>query len=302
MRKIVVMAILVMSLVIASQCLAGGPSVQKLNENTRIDWTNLVYISTGEGAMPSVKDEPNRARAYLKAKGYARMAAVANLLAAIEVTAISFDAIGRDYMEDATIRQTIEGYVKNVEVTKTTKEVIEGDTIIIVEIRAKMFGQNGVGATILNRELKQTEKSVAATELKVNIRPDFKMLEVTKRAVSTKPYTSLIIDSIGYKIDRCMSPKIRREDGSEVWGSLNVPAEIVLEKGIASYVTSLESAQTNGRCGTNPLVIKVIGRAGGQFNSDPVISDEDATLLLAENAKSGFLDKLNVIIVKDGKL
>ncbi|MCX6344763.1 MAG: hypothetical protein NT018_06790 [Armatimonadetes bacterium] len=302
MRKIVVMAILAMSLVIASQCLAGGPSVQKLNENNRIDWTNLVYISTGEGAMPSVKDEPNRARAYLKAKGYARMAAVANLLSAIEGTAISFDAIGRDYMEDATIRQTIEGYVKNVEVTKTTKEVVEGDTMIIVEIRAKMFGQNGVGAALLNREQKQVEKAVASEAVKVNVRPEFKILETAKRAASTKPYTSVIIDSMGYKIDRCMSPKIRRADGSEVWGSVNAPAELVLEKGIASYVTSLESAQTNGRCGTNPLIIKAIGRAGGQFNSDPVISDEDATLLLAENAKSGFLDKLNVIIVKDGKL
>ncbi len=302
MRKIVVMIILAMILVITSQCLAGGPSVQTLNENARIDWTNLVYISTGEGALPSIKDEPNRARAYLKAKGYARMAAIANLLSAIEGTAISFDAIGKDYMENATIRQTIEGYVKNVEVTKTSKEVVEGDTIIIVEIRARMFGQNGVGGTLLNSELKQTEKSAAAAELKVNIRPDFKALEVAKRPVSTKPYTSVIIDSIGYKIDRCMSPKIRREDGSEVWGSVNAPSEIVLEKGIASYVTSLESAQANGRCGTNPLIIKVIGRAGGQFNSDPVISDEDAELLLAENAKSKFLDMLNVIIIKDGKL
>ena len=206
-------------------------------------------------------------------------------------------------MEDATIRQTIEGYVKNVEVTKNTKEIVEGDTIITVEVRAKMFGPNGVGAALVNRENSQTNKSIASANVKVNVRPDFRMAEAAPRRVtSTKPYTSVIIDSTGQKIDRCMSPKIRRADGSEVWGSVNAPADLVLERGIASYVTSMEIAQTNGRCGTNPLILKAIGKSGGQFNSDPVISDEDATLLLAENEKSGFLDKLNVIIIKDGKL
>lgn len=69
-----------------------------------------------------------------------------------------------------------------------------------------------------------------------------------------------------------------------------------------SYATTLKDAEANQRCGGNPLIIRAIGRAGGKFYSDPVISDADAQLLLAENAKSGFLDSFNVIFIKDGNL
>jgi len=304
MRRIIVIATtLAAGIVLAGACLAGGPSVQKLNENARIDWTNLVYVATGEGAVPSVNEEPNRARAYLKAKGYARMAAIANLLAAIEGTTISYEAVGKDYMEDATIRQKIEGFVRNVEVTRTTEEKVEGDTMIVVEVRAPVFGQNAPGSVLLGRErLKQ-----AGGEVRVTTKFDSRPLQSTdidaaKPSDPSMPYTSVIIDTRGFKLDRCMSPKIRRADGTEIWGSMNVSMDVVLERGIASYVTSLEDGRKNPRAGSNPLIIRAIGRAGGKFNSDPVISDADAELLLAENAKSGFLNKLNVIIVKDGRL
>lgn len=304
MRRITVIAmILAASVIFGGVCLAAGPSVQKLGENARIDWTGLVYIATGEGAMPSISEEPNRARAYLKAKGYARMAAIANLLAAIEGTTISYDAVGKDYMEEAAIRQKIEGYVRNVEVTRTTEEKVEGDTMIVVEVRAPIFGQSAPGSVLLGQERSRP----AGGEVKVTTKYDAKPLQpvdigAPKPSEPGKPYTSVIIDTAGFKLDRCMSPKIRRIDGTEVWGSVNVPMDVVLERGIAAYVTSLEDGRKNWRAGSNPLVIRAIGRAGGKFNSDPVISDADSKLLLAENAKNGFLNKLNVIIIKDGRL
>ena len=311
MRKVsVVVAAVLLCMVAASQVFATD-SVQKLNDNARINWTKLEYIATGEGAMPTVKDEPNRARAYLKAKGYARMAATANLLAAIEGTTISFEATGKDYMEEATVRQKIEGYVKNVEITKTSKETVEGDTVVIVEVRAPMFGQNGPGSVLVGQEIKQEKANLETTttvetNVKVTLKQDLKPLkEVTIEpavASSGEGYSSVIIDTSGYKLDRCMSPKVRRDDGSEVWGSVKADPNLVLERGIVSYATTLQDAKNSTRCGSSPLLIKAIGRAGGRFNSDPVISDEDAQVMLAENAKSGFLDKLNVIVVKDGRL
>ncbi|MCL5102546.1 MAG: hypothetical protein M1133_00330 [Armatimonadetes bacterium] len=315
MRKIsVVVAAVSLCLVAASQVIATD-SVQKLNDNARINWTKLEYVATGEGAMPSVKAEPNRARAYLKAKGYARMAATANLLAAVEGTTISFEATGKDYMEEATVRQKIEGYVKNVEITKTSKETIEGDTVVIVEVRAPMFGQNGPGTVLLGEQIKEEKAKVGEggkteisveTNVKVTLKQDLKPIkEITiepARASTDPGYSSVIIDTTGYKLDRCMSPKIRRDDGSEVWGSVKADPDLVLERGVVSYATTLQDAKTSPRCGSNPLLIKAIGRAGGRFNSDPVIGDEDAQIMLSENAKSGFLDKLNVIVVKDGRL
>ena len=117
-----------------------------------------------------------------------------------------------------------------------------------------------------------------------------------------KPYTSLIIDSSGLKLDRCMSPKIRRSNGTEVWGTVSVDLDFVEDHGIVAYCKSLDEAKKNTRCGLNPIIIKALDRAGGKFYSDPVISDADAAILLAENSKSGFMDKFNVIFVKDGRL
>jgi hypothetical protein len=117
-----------------------------------------------------------------------------------------------------------------------------------------------------------------------------------------KPYTSVIIDATGLGLERCMSPKIRRADGSEVWGTVKVDPDYVQEHGIVGYARSLDEAKKSDRCGSNPMIIKAIARAGGKFRSDPVISNPDADLLLAENKKGKFLDKFNVIFIKDGKL
>ena len=117
-----------------------------------------------------------------------------------------------------------------------------------------------------------------------------------------KPYTSVIIDATGLGLERCMSPKIRRANGSEVWGTVKVDPDFVEEHGIVAYAKTLDEAKKSDRCGSNPMIIKAVAVAGGAFHSDPVIRDADADLLLAENKLGKFLDRFDVIFVKDGKL
>ena len=308
MRKLMLIAFI---LSIASQVWA-QPSVQQIGKGAKIDWTNNVYIATGEGSVPSAKEEPNRGRAYLKAKGYARMAAIANLLMAIKGTAITCEATGKDFMANEKITQRIEGFVNNVQVANVSKETYEGSTIIVVEVRAPMYGDNTPGAVFLGADPEEIGLP-AAKPVKV-IRKAAKVGKTAPEPVAGpnvasavasepgKPYTSLIIDSTGCKIDRCMSPKIRKLDGDEVWGTVKADYDFVQDHGIVAYATSLKEAKANSRCGANPLVIHAIGRAGGKFYSDPVISDADAELLLDENGKAGFLDRFCVIFVKDGDL
>jgi len=283
-----------------------GPSVERVTEDSRIDWTNNLFVATGEGIMPPPREEPNRARAYLKAKGYARMAAIANLLMAIEGTSINFEATGKDYMEEAVIRQKIEGFVRNVTVVAEERKLIEGDTVIIVKVQSPMYGARAPG-TVLMKKAIEMETTAPPAEVTVDKTLDARLPSNYPRispgpSAPGKPYTSLIIDTTGFALDRCMSPKIRRGDGTEVWGTVKVDPELVLEKGIVSYAVSLSAAKNNARCGSNPLIVRAIGCAGGRFNSDPVVSDADAELIASENALSGFLDKLNVIIVEDGRL
>jgi len=99
-----------------------------------------------------------------------------------------------------------------------------------------------------------------------------------------------------------MSPKIRKSDGAEVWGTVKVDPDFVEDHGIVGYAKTIDEARKCDRCGANPLIIKAIGRAGGAFHSDPIISDADAKLLLDEDTKGKFLDKFDVIFIKDGEL
>lgn len=115
------------------------------------------------------------------------------------------------------------------------------------------------------------------------------------------PFTSLVVDTLGLRVDRAMSPKIRRADRSEVWGTVKVDHDFVADHGVVVYARSLEDAKKNARAGANPLVVKAIDRAGGQFHCDAVINDADAKLILDENTKTKFLDGFKVVFVVDGE-
>lgn len=335
MRKLVVaFVVIALCFAVVSMCSAQGTpkaSIQQIGEHAKIDWTNLVYIVEGQGAVPKPEVVPNRAVAKLKARDYAKMDAVANLRMAIEGTTISYEATGKDYMADVTIRQRIEGFVKNVQILSTTTETFEGDTIVVVKMKAPMFGQNSPAAVFLSETppsesdsstasngSTSTDVSVEAS-VKVVLKADKKgtpkppeevkatdidpsapdVMASAKPSEEGKPYTGVIIDATGYKLQRAMSPKIRKSDGSVVWDGVTASPDTVVEKGIVSYATSMDSARKNKRAGSNPLIIRCIGRSGGSFSCDPVLSDGDAQILIYENGKSKFLDDLNVVVIKD---
>lgn len=111
------------------------------------------------------------------------------------------------------------------------------------------------------------------------------------------PFTSVIIDARGFGIVRDMSPKVRRADGSEVWGTLKTAPDYVIETGIVSYVKTMEAAKKSSRCGDNPFLIKATQKAASAF--DAVISDDDAKRLLEENSSSKFLEKCKVVFLID---
>ncbi|MCL5104665.1 MAG: hypothetical protein M1133_11220 [Armatimonadetes bacterium] len=329
-----------------------------------IDWGKEMYYASGEGAMPPASEEPNRARALLKAKGYARMQAIANLLMAVEGTPISYEAFGKDYMaQSEVLKQKIEGFVKNVEVIKMEKAKIEGQTVVRVIVGTHMYGNMTPGNALLSslaEEVGDTgdrmaeataEKSmpklepVAPANLKVEVKiettvkatpktqpkvepkiapkvepkvepkeeqksatmviaeekPEVKAEVVKSVALSEVSYTSVIVDTTGFKVSRAMSPKIRTKDGGEVWGTLKMDPDVVQDRGPVAYARSLGDAKKCPRAGSSPLLINAIGRAGGARMCDVVLSDDDAAKLRDANdaSKPPFLDQMAVVFVVD---
>ncbi len=52
-------------------------------------------------------------------------------------------------------------------------------------------------------------------------------------------YTSVIIDTLGMHVNRSMSPKILRTDGSEAWGTVRVDYDFLADHGIVAYARTM---------------------------------------------------------------
>ena len=330
----------------------------------QIDWGTEMMYASGEGAMPSAADEPNRARAKLRAKKYAEMQAIANLFMLIEGTSISYNATGKNFMaEDVTLRQTIEGYVKNVNVIKTVKREVEGDTVVKVVVGTPMYGRDTPGQALLQKlsqiELTEPEPTPVRIEIpkeeprtvepkppsepemktivaKVKVEeptepepveekprepepavvtppaPDALVVEKVKEtpapvavaveaAVKGVAHTSVIIDTLGFNVMRAMSPKIRTRNGDEVWGTLKMDPDEIQDHGPAAYARTMADARKSSRAGSNPLVLKAAGRAGGSRMCDVVLSDDDIAKLRASDqaSKPPFLPAMKVVLIVD---
>lgn len=114
--------------------------------------------------------------------------------------------------------------------------------------------------------------------------------------------TGVIIVAKGLGVERDMAPRIRRQDGSEVWGSVKLTPEAendVIDRGIVVYAHSIEEARKFDRAGRFPLIIDAISARKAGLITDPEISDADAEQLLSCNRKSGFLELWNVTFVID---
>lgn len=250
---------------------------------------NITYVyATGEGAMPTAKEEPNRAKAYLKAKSYAKMDAIANLIQSVKGVALKYRAEGTDYSATEWLSNEVDGIVDSVEVVSVTKRVEGNDGIVEVKVKAP-----------LPSELTAASTASAAQVASTHIDPSWLKPAPGGPKAGSGKYTSVIIDTRGLGVMRSMSPRILTSDGKEVWGTVKVDPAFVQEQGIVAYCASIKEAFVNKRAGSRPLVIEAERRGSSPSKADVIIDRDDAEDMLRENLKSRFLDDLCVIFVVD---
>lgn len=298
-------ALIVMALLLPAT--AGGRqkwSGERITPEARLDWGKGTLYATGRGAID--RRNPNQAKAYLRARDYAKLDALQNLLMAIDHVRIDARTVGRDFEADTTIRAEIQGVVRGAEIIDERKLAMGNDTIVEVTVALPLYGERSV-ASVFIPEVARREQQVSGSEPETRLPPVKVRIPALRRdnlprvpaPRANLPVTSVIIDARGLGLERGMCPKIRRPDGSEVWGTVRANPDFVIEQGIAVYATTITQAQNDSRAGNNPLILRAIGRAGGRFNTDAVISDEDAERLLEADAESGFLGRYRVIFVVD---
>ncbi|MCL5102584.1 MAG: hypothetical protein M1133_00525 [Armatimonadetes bacterium] len=334
----------------ASAAVVGTSILAEKVSGGEIDWGRQMIHAAGEAPMPSRNVEPNRAKAFLKAKGFARMAAIANLMLAIGDTVVTYDDRGGDLMErDASLQKRIEGYIQGLEIIRDEKIMAGDGTIAAVRVTVgtRMYGEATPGAVIVGKLAEDAQatmgekpKQAPLMELPERVRrrnreqgigpstrlrtgnreqrgmqnDECRMQNGEGSLASSRPadpnqeppapeqvgpFTSLIVDARGYGVLRAISPRIRKLNGDEVWGTVMANPDYAIENGIAAYAESEDAARACGRCGKNPLIVRAVGRGGGKALCDVVVSDESARRILTENSKTGFLDEYKVIFVID---
>ncbi len=110
---------------------------------------------------------------------------------------------------------------------------------------------------------------------------------------SSGSYTGLIVDCRGLgTINPVMSPVIKDSNGQKIYGHKNLDYDRIIREGMATYAQDMSQAS---RAGSNPLIVRAIRL--DDLNANPVLSTEDANMVLYENKSTHFLDDIAVVFL-----
>ena len=156
-----------------------------------------------------------------------------------------------------------------------------------VTMELPLFGGNGgLAETVIERP--RVVEPIPAPA------PDYRPpVAQTQPTYSGGGYTGLVVDCRGLGgINPVMSPVIKNAHGSKIYGHKNLDYDRIIAEGMASYAQSMSQAS---RAGSNPLVVRAIRL--DDLNANPVLSMEDADLVLYENSQSHFLENIAVVFL-----
>ncbi|HLK57676.1 MAG TPA: hypothetical protein VKU00_14010 [Chthonomonadaceae bacterium] len=297
------------------------------SETSHIDWEKGRLTATGLGVIS--KKEPDEARAYLVAYNTAKMDALRNLLMLSDQVQIDSHSLGADFeAKEDTIRAEMQGRLRGAKVVSQRVLTVGNGRLLEVTVAttlpeeersegvfhpkppaepqdAEPAPRRFAAPTFHKPQVHFPSRDTAPSDNGYRIAetpsPCPPKRSIPQRPVVRETYTSVIIDARGLHLERSMSPRICRADGSPVWGNVDVDPDWLIEHGIVAYAHSIQEARSNPRAGENPLILRAVGREGGNYASDPILRNMDATALLQANDMGGFLEKYRVIFVLDAE-
>lgn len=254
-----------------------------------INWEYGGVKAKGTGAPPN-NMPPGQSKLM------ARRAAVAdcyrNLAETIYGVRVDSETTVKNFVtESDTIKTQVSGLVQGAQISGE-KEVADGT--YEVECKIGMYGKDSVSSVIMTQAIEDEKKDYTD---KGQPLPEPLPEPPAPAQIPSASYTGLVLDCRGLGAKPAMSPKVVSETGEEVYGTLKVDPEVIIEKGLVGYTNSMEKAKKNARVGSNPLVVKAT-KVSGNFMADVVVSSADAGKIYDANAKAGFLQNLNVMVVQ----
>ena len=246
------------------------------------DWnTNKIQV-TGMG-VPNPRLATTPAHAAMLARRAALADAYRQLAEAVNGVQVDSETTVEQMMLTSDVVKTrISATIRGAQIV-SEGELAGGGYSVTLEL--PLFGEgNSIAETVLERP--------AVVEPFPMPAPDYR-----PPVVETRPtyggYTGLVVDCRGVgQINFVMSPVIKNADGQKIYGHKNLDYDRVIREGMASYAQDMSQA---ARAGSHPLVVRAIYL--DDLNATPVLSMDDADLVLYENSQSHFLDNIAVVFL-----
>ena len=242
------------------------------------NWNTQTITVVGTGVPPAgtyAAQSRIMARRAAQADAYRQLAEIVKGVQVDANTTVEMAMVKSD-----TVNLSVNAIIKGA---KVVSENFTSDGAVEVTMELPMFGASGgLAEAVLERPayvepFPEPATQQVTTNITVNV---------------TGGYTGLVIDCRGLRLNPVMSPVIKNARGQKIYGHQNLDYDKVIEYGMATYADNMSQAF---RAGSNPLIIKAIDTE--DFNANPVVSMEDAKLILSENKVSRFLEDTAVVFL-----
>jgi hypothetical protein len=275
--------------------LVNGPVEIVAHGKGRINYEVGIVKAVGLGAIRRPSIAKSRGQDVLEAREAAIADAIRILSMTIsEVRVTSETRVKNFVLEQDEIRLKVAEYVRGAEILE---EKLMGEVgIYRVVVQTKLTGPGSLQEALAPKIASLAPKTLTTPEPEQQ--PKLARFAPGMPAPEDAEYTCLIVDCRGLRINSCMSPKLFSMDGSEVYGTMKVSADYVIEHGIAAFPRSMDAARNSTRAGDRPLIVRA-QRVADKNRFYPVISQRDAERARSANESGRFFERTAVIFVVD---
>jgi len=244
-------------------------------QDAKVDWERRVVRCTGSGAANLKDADGNPAVARIGAEKAARLDALRGCLAALRGVQVEAGRTVGDVLDsDARLSGEVQGLVRGFRTVGKPRYFSDGGVEVDVEVPL----EGALSDALLPRD----PKAAVAPEEAVQL---------------VGGPSALVVDARGLKLVPALAPRLKDEQGREVYGPAALDQGARRLGGAAAYAPDLDAARAalGDRVGRRPWLVKAV-RAEGP---DLVLAQADADQL--HGAPPQFLKQGKVVILADGR-
>lgn len=271
--------------------ISGANTVEGERTMFEIDWENYQYMATSQIMVE--RNTPVHERYYMRY--FFRDLILQKISLGLENLYVDSDHRVMDILEaNNEFRREYPLYLEAMELTKVNfrNNYIEVSTSLPLRGAKGLIGKLPLPwSSIEYSSLTEAEYVGQAYEDSV-VRHEY------SGGIIPIAYSGLLIDLRGMDHNQALAPRIYSQQGRLIYGPEFIIKEIGVQRGIVSYVNSIQDYEVENRAGEKPYFTVALS-IKGLYKTDVVISESDAAKALAHMETLNNLHKCRVVFIVD---